>query len=228
MTKFLWLMLCMFQVGCNYSLSKTPLIFSEGQGQLDQIPAGAIVSYEVAAKAIISPRCLECHSRAGGDADGINLETYENVTANLDIIKSAVLSDSMPKNRAKLSTKEKQILIAWIDAGAPLDGKPISTPSPTPIPVPPVPVPPTPDSETVTYQMVKTAVIIPRCLNCHSNEGGNRGEINLESYENVAAAAPEIAKEIESGSMPRPRNKPLTSEQKTMILKWIEIGFPEK
>lgn len=226
MIKILWLLCCVLQVGCNYSLTKSPLQFREGQGSLEQIPAGTLLSYDFIAKNIIGPKCLECHSKTGGDADGINLETYENVTANLGLIRSEVASDSMPKNRTRLSLKEKQLLFTWIDAGAPITIKP-TPPPPTPIPGSDPPIP-TPEIELLNYEVVKKEVLVPRCLSCHSNEGGNRGKINLETYESVATVASEISKEIESGSMPRPRNKPLTPEQKTMILKWIQIGFPEK
>lgn len=228
MNRLALLLLCIFQWGCNYSLTKSPLAFRPTQAGLEQFPAGKIADYNLVANSILKPRCLECHSGAGGNDGGINLETYENVIANLGIIKDEVASGSMPKNREKLSAKEKEVLFAWIDAGGPKEGS-VSKTEPTPAPTPiPVPLPtPEPSPTTFTYEMVNTAVIQPRCISCHSDAGGNRGEVNLETYENVAALAPDIEAAILSGSMPRPRNKPLTTEQKEMILKWISIGFPK-
>ncbi len=217
------LLLCLIQFGCNYSLSKTPLVFDlkEGNGSLEQLPTGTIVTYQVLNSSIIGPKCLECHSSAGGDAGGINLETYANVFDNMALIKSEVASDSMPKNRAKLTSNEKATLFAWIDAGGPKDGGATTPPTP---PTPPTPEPP--QVEVINYEMVNIKVIQPRCLNCHSEAAGNRGDVNLETYENVAALASVIESEIQSGSMPRPRNKPLTPEQKELILKWIANGSP--
>ena len=216
------LLICAFQSGCNYSLSKTPLNFVEGGGSLEQVPPGSIVSYQILASTILQPKCLECHSSAGGDAGGINLETYANVTGNLGIIKSEVESNSMPKNRTPLSAKEKEILFTWIDAGGPKDGTAVTTPPTIPT------TPPTqPQVEFITYEMVRTNVLQPRCIGCHSIAGGNKGHVNLETYENVAALTDIIEKEIVKGSMPRPTNKPLTADQKNMILKWIANGAPE-
>ncbi|MBC7715255.1 MAG: hypothetical protein H7177_18055 [Rhizobacter sp.] len=221
------LFICAIQFGCNYSLSKSPLNFQQtGGGSLEQIPAGTVVSYAVIASSILQPKCIECHSGAGGDAGGINLETYANVTGNLGIIKSEVQSDSMPKNRTKLTAKEKQILFAWIDAGGPQAGTTPTTPTPTKPTDPTLPTDPTTPIQFITYEMVNTQVIKPRCLGCHSDAGGNRGQVNLETYENVAAEINTIETEIKSGSMPRPKNKPLTSEQKDLILKWIANGAP--
>lgn len=224
MNRLAILVLCIFQWSCNYSLTKSPLAFRPSQAGLEQFPSGKIADFNLINSAILKPRCLECHSGAGGNDGGINLETYENVIANLGIIKDEVASSSMPKNREKLSAKEKEVLFAWIDAGGPKVPSIVQTETPSPAPTPvPVPEPPT----TFTYEMVNTAVIQPRCISCHSDAGGNRGEVNLETYENVAALAPDIESAILSGSMPRPRNKPLTPEQKEMILKWISIGFPK-
>lgn len=217
--------ICAIQAGCNYSSNKTPLNFQQGKSGLESIPAGTIVSYSVIHTSIMQPKCIECHSSAGGDAGGINLENYENVAANLGIIKGEVASDSMPKNRGKLTAKQKELLFTWIDAGAPVNGGVITGTNPS---TPTTPIPPTPpEVEFISYEMVNVKVIQPRCLGCHSEEGGNRGEVNLETYENVVALAGTIETEIKSGSMPRPRNKPLTPEQKELILKWIANGAPK-
>jgi hypothetical protein len=124
-------------------------------------------------------------------------------------------------------------MIAWIDAGGPINGvsqpTPVPTPNPPTPPTPPTPpVPPTPPPVIVlNYENVQREVISPRCLKCHSDAGMNDGDINLETYENVVAVINLIETEIISGSMPRPRTKPLTPEQKDLILKWIALGAPK-
>lgn len=227
MQKILLLFICFGGFGCNYSLSKISAAQKGdgGFGSIEALPPGTLVSYQVIAASIMQPKCLECHSSAGGDDGGINLETYENIAANLGIIKSEVQSNSMPKNRPMLTAKEKEILFTWIDNGGPRN----NTPTQTPI-IPPVepPVPPTePDVQFISYEMVNTQVIAPRCLGCHSVEGGNRGDLNLETYENVVGSLSDVEESIISGSMPRPRSRPLTPEQKELILKWISRGAPQ-
>lgn len=192
--------------GCNLSDSKSPLLFKEIFSGIQPLPTNGISNFEQINSLILTPKCLSCHSSAGGDAGGLNLETYENVLANLSFIKSEVQADTMPKNKTKLNANEKALLFKWIDAGGP---KEETT---------------TPPSEIITYDTVKEKVLAPRCIGCHSDEGGNRGDVNLETYENVLSFASLIESEIISGSMPRPRNKPLSSEQKTLILKWIKDG----
>lgn len=215
-------------VGCNYSLSKTPLVSNlggDGTGNIQRLPAGAVVSYPVVHSSILQPKCLECHSSSGGDAGGVNLESYERVIVQLENIKNSITSNSMPKNRAKLSHAEKEVLLSWISAGGPRNGG-VAVPPQAPDPLPPV-EPSQPDVVVLNYDKVNKEVLAPRCISCHSETGGNRGDVNLETYENVVALAPEIESAIQLGSMPRPRNKPLTAEQKELILKWLSMGAPK-
>ena len=196
--------------GCGLSESKSSLKFTQsGITTLDTLPPSSTLSYAEIHSAIIKPQCLRCHSIDGGDEGGINLETFENLTASLDLVRAEVLSDSMPLGASKLSANQKEIFLKWIDAGGPLNA------------------PVKPEVEFISYEMVNTKVIQPRCLNCHSNAGGNRGDVNLETYEKVVELASTIEVEITNGSMPRPRNKPLTQEQKDLILKWIANGTPK-
>ena len=71
---------------------------------------------------VLSPRYLRCHSDAGGNKGDVNLETYENVIANLDDVENEALNKkTMPPRRAggPLSDYEQAILKLWIEAGAP-------------------------------------------------------------------------------------------------------------
>jgi hypothetical protein len=123
MSKILLLLLCFLYVGCNYNLQKTSLEFKQTLSPIDQIPSGTVVDYQVITQFILGPRCLECHSDAGGNPNGVNLETYANVTQNLDMIGVMIENDIMPKERPKLSDKEKEVLLTWIAGGGPLHGE---------------------------------------------------------------------------------------------------------
>ncbi len=199
-------------ISCKASKDKSSLSFGDGTRTIETLPQVTLLSFSRLKSSVLIPKCLECHSRDGGDAGDINLESHENVIANLEIIKSEVSSGSMPpKSRSKLTDKEKSSLLTWINAGGPLNGEV---------------TPPPPTVEVISYEMVKAQVLAPRCIGCHSDSGGNRGDVNLETYDNVLAVTNSIESEIETGSMP-PRNKPLTPDQKTLILKWIVLGTPK-
>ncbi|MDD4975414.1 MAG: hypothetical protein PHY93_13730 [Bacteriovorax sp.] len=239
MTKIHFLSLFVLMTGCNYSVPKTQDTTS-GNQTIQKLPTGTIPGYQTIAAGIIAPKCLGCHSNGGGNAGGVNLESYANVSGHLAAISSAVTSGSMPKYISPLTAKEKEVFLAWIDAGGPLDsptptvGSTSPTPSPTPAPVPTPSSTPTippaevmPDPNKIDYQMVNTRVIEPRCISCHSNSGGNSAGINLETYESVFNERSGIKSVISNGSMPRPTNRPLTSIQKQIFLTWLNKGSPE-
>jgi len=203
----------MILVSCSASNDKSTLSFGDGTRTIETLPKVTLLSFAQIKSTILFPKCLECHSREGGDAGNINLESLENVVANLEIIKSEISSGSMPpKTRTKLTDTEKFSLLKWINAGGPLSGA-VNPPS-------------TPTVEIISYEMVRSQVLEPRCISCHSDNGGNRGDINIETYENVLTITNSIESEIESGSMP-PRIKALSPDQKTLILKWIALGAPK-
>ena len=79
-------------------------------------------------KPIVEERCAPCHTEGG--AGHFSLTSYQDVEARAASIRSAVAGGRMPPWRAsgpldvyqddrRLSPKQKQALLAWIDAGAP-------------------------------------------------------------------------------------------------------------
>ena len=187
-----------------------------GNPAIEKLPNGSIAGYQLISTAIIAPRCLECHSASGGNAGGTNLESYSNVQANLASIRNEVTSGAMPKNRSPLSLKEKEVFLAWIDAGGPLETTTPTIDSPEDMPY----------LEKIDYQMVRTQVIGLRCISCHSDAGENQGAINLETYENVFEQKEAIKDAVGSGAMPLSK-RPLTFIQKEILLSWLEKGAPE-
>jgi len=81
-------------------------------------PAPAKADYASVKAAILDPSCIGCHSAAGRNRGGINLETYENVKKGLDAVVAEINSNSMPPS-APLSAELKLRLKEWVDAGAP-------------------------------------------------------------------------------------------------------------
>lgn len=82
-------------------------------------------------------------------------------------------------------------------------------------------------AEEITFALVQSKVISGRCLNCHSKERGNRGDINLETYENVFANRESMRDDIANNDMPKKSASQLTEAQKDFILRWIDGGAYE-
>lgn len=82
------------------------------------------------------------------------------------------------------------------------------------------------DSGSLDYQTIRTQIFQNHCFECHTQEAGNEGDVNLETYANTITNITNIKTEIEAGSMPK-RRPPLSPENKQMLLDWIAAGAPE-
>lgn len=68
---------------------------------------------------IIQPKCAVCHSAAGGNRGGLNLESYAAVKGAITLVRDAVATGFMPpRSRPPLSPEEKAMFLRWIDQGA--------------------------------------------------------------------------------------------------------------
>lgn len=183
---FLVLIAALTVVACNSYKSKL-----QPQNEGNVLPAA--IDYAFVNAKVFQPHCIRCHDMAGGNKGDVNLETYENVIANIDdIANSALVEKSMPPRRAggPLGEYEQNVLKLWIDAGAPRDARsaPVETPTPEPTPVPtpselpPPPAPPTgtppPQPQPVivepTWDSIYTNVFEPKCVKCH--KAGEKAE----------------------------------------------------
>jgi mono/diheme cytochrome c family protein len=79
--------------------------------------------------------------------------------------------------------------------------------------------------DSIDYAAVKANVLDTSCNSCHSAAGGNKGNVNLETYASVINNISDVKADIEDGSMPRGDYR-LTADQKNMILAWIKMGAP--
>lgn len=115
--KILILFAAVSLVACNSYKSKI-----QPRGEEPVTPAS--IDYAFVDAKVFEPHCVRCHSAAGGDKGDVNMETYENVIANLAGIETTALEEmSMPPKRAggPLGAYEQGILKMWLDAGAPRD-----------------------------------------------------------------------------------------------------------
>lgn len=85
------------------------------------------------------------------------------------------------------------------------------------------------DSHTpvkIDFAYIREKIFEPRCFKCHSEKGGNRDDINLETYENVKPIVQEILAAVKDNSMPR-KAPPLSDSDKALLEKWISEGAIE-
>ncbi len=102
--------------GCNFHEDKT-----DGQDSTTTpttVDPAKLGFAEVRA-AVFQPKCFSCHSAAGGNSAGLNLESFASASERLSTIrKRAVEQKNMPLG-GSLSSDQLATLSAWIDAGGP-------------------------------------------------------------------------------------------------------------
>jgi len=186
------------------------------------------MSYEQVRVSVIDKYCTGCHSVAGGNSGGINLESYANVVADLSKINQACFVDhTMPKN-GSLAPQDAALLHAWMQAGAP------EMPGGAPAPENPggsvghsisgV------DPSLLSYQNLNEQVFTPSCIECHSkkdNGEGDKGGVNLESYATVTKNLDRLFVAVFYEAKMPPK-KPLSNTQLDLLAAWIAAGAPEE
>ncbi len=76
------------------------------------------------------------------------------------------------------------------------------------------------------YESVRDIVISRQCLQCHSGSGGNKGNLNLETYANIKNNLNQIIfRVLEKKDMPE---SGLSEADYQLIKLWLESGAPEK
>ncbi len=127
----LGLLLLVFAIsGCGYSSTH----LKENQaadGNTNNGASGNVVDFATVKAQVFQPYCIRCHSAAGGNSTGVNLETFASVSGRTSGIKAAVDSGFMPRN-GTLPASAKGLLNAWFQAGSPEFAT--TTPGPTQIP----------------------------------------------------------------------------------------------
>ena len=109
------------------------VILQSGQiptAQLEAIPQ-ADISYSKDVYPILESRCGKCHM-GGFTSENLNMETYDSLMAGSQngvvivagnakesLLARKILKGEMPKRGPKLTPAQVQIIIDWINAGAP-------------------------------------------------------------------------------------------------------------
>jgi uncharacterized membrane protein len=209
-------------IACNYNMDKPggPATDPNANKQLDPNNK-ANLNFNNVLQNAIGPNCLDCHS-SPRNAAGINLETYENVFTNKGAVMGAVQSASMPKGRM-MPTSQKNLLMAWLEAGAARDAAGVGSQPQTPQNSNNTDEMDPSKPANLTFANVYKNVITKSCFACHQAPA-NKASVNLETYESTFGNRHAIASAIESGSMPV--NRVFPGEQRTLILAWLAAGAP--
>lgn len=73
-------------------------------------PSGSPTGFAQVLETVLQPRCVRCHEE---------FADYETTKAAMQSIRDEVATGRMPKRGPPLTSEEKEILFAWIDAGGP-------------------------------------------------------------------------------------------------------------
>lgn len=218
------------------------------------------LSYEFVKREVFAPKCIGCHGSDGG----VNLQSYDNVKKAIKAIhRAAIVERSMPLNDS-LTPRQYQILKKWIAMGAPKgggsgsnpppgggsppgsgdDGSDGANPEPHPHPQPePAPGPepephPEPEPLKPTYDSIRSRILVPQCLNCHS-QGGQAARLPLATKEDLLNSPMELVipgnveessiviaiERQDSKRMPPPQTGDGLKQEEIQIIKeWIQNG----
>ncbi len=143
-------------VGCAYKINKDP----SGAIQKFDLPKEQKVrlSFNFIYQNVFVPNCISCHGNSGN----VNLETYSNVLAHLNKIKSSVFYDHTMPRKGTLTNQELAMLWTWIEMGAPEQAQ-HGPPEPPPEPIQP------------SFDSINKNIFQVTCIKCHSpNNSGKR------------------------------------------------------
>lgn len=105
-------------IACGKDDGPTPDPDPPGNGGGDDVTAGN-VTYANFVGGLLQTKCGSCHAGSGEGTPHWVFSGFSSVKDNIDRINDAVIVRRvMPKN-GSLSTRERELLKAWIDKGAP-------------------------------------------------------------------------------------------------------------
>ena len=178
---------------------------------------GKTLSFEAVQSAVLGPRCVSCHSNAGGNAGGANLETYEAVKQWLPRIEARALVDKTMPRGNPLSESEAGILKAWISTGAGLSAV-SSASSGSPTATPAVLIEP-------RWTSVRSLVLAPKCMECHS-QPHPVSEFDVLELEAVRGRASKIFEHVVI-KKDMPPSEPLNGNEMKALVQWMLDGMAE-
>ena len=85
-----------------------------------------------------------------------------------------------------------------------------------------------PITRTIKYNSDVQNIMFNHCVTCHGGSSPSAG-LDLTTYENVRRSTEQgtLSQRINDAANPMPQSGLLPSEQRQIIAKWIQDGFPE-
>jgi uncharacterized membrane protein len=175
---------------------------------------------------ILQPKCVACHSTAGGNAGGINVENYANVIHSIDQIQdSLTVKQTMPPGQP-LPGGLQTLFTTWVRNGAPehtAGGGESPGPQPNPSPTP---------SEDLqsTFSSISKNILEPKCVMCHG-PGGSAEKLPVKDYGFLIkyewivpndTTQSLLYESVKQGRMPP--SGPLSQKEIDTIAAWINDG----
>jgi uncharacterized membrane protein len=197
---------------CNYNK------LHDGAASSDRIGAESLenVDYAFVQKSVIGPKCLSCHSAAGGNQGGTNLESLKSIRALMSRVtyRSIERRDMPPSG---LGERDMTILKNWIEQGAPesLAGPQEATSDSTI------------EQGPNDWAKIRDRIFVQKCLDCHSGKDP-QGGLDLTTLALTKAKAAAIFdRVIIQGNMPIAPYPALAPRERRVLLKWFDLGMPE-
>ncbi len=223
---------------CNYTalhdpmMSGVPMGSDAGECVPGEVLPGSI-SFAQLNQEVLTPKCLGCHS-SQFSAGGVNLDNYASAKVHASRIQFTVENDLMPRGpQGPLPPEEKEKIFLWVTSGAPENVFAVSDCEET-TPVPPEevvvetgPLKDMPSDSEINFTLIRERVFSVHCLSCHSPAAGPVAGLNLENYSVVKREIEDIVEEIEDSTMPPFPRPALSSLERNVIQRWIQLGSPE-
>lgn len=176
------------------------------------------VTYTQLETRVLGPKCLRCHSDAGGNQGSLNLETIDQSRAHLESIKQRVLVDQNMPPKTPLSSGEKAMLNNWIINELASNGQ-----GPTPVKI------------VVLWPRIRDEIIQNHCIQCHSPPGRSMSEDRISTMEaNLDLTQVSVVREkadlifkrvIIVGDMPLKPYPNLNDQEKKLLSQWMIDGM---
>lgn len=188
-----------------------------------ELAASSIQSQDKA-MSVIESRCVSCHNsqNPSGGIDYVNnvsqllgsglvIPRYPELSPLYQVIAQGDMPPSKP-----LSQDEVNIINEWIKTGFQSGTTPVGN------------VPIVNTNLEPKFTSVFNNVIKPKCLGCHSNAGGNKGGVNLETYNSLRSfttpglsANSVLVIALSAGGKMSGR---VTANELSVIKQWIDAG----
>lgn len=105
-------------MGCGKDSGPTPDPDPPGNGSGDEVTAEN-VTYANFVGNLLQSKCSSCHAGSGEGTAYWIFSGYNSVKENIDRINDAVIVRRIMPKTGSISTRERELLKAWIDKGAP-------------------------------------------------------------------------------------------------------------